>query len=139
MRLSYLDVTVQADEADGVVVANVTGLVTEVSAAQIIGDARKWAKEPLAQVVSYRDSRVGLCASTLFKAAQRAHASSTPTALVVPAGQYEMFRTYVQMHVAQGIHKAAFISESEARRWAAEQAAVQDYWRRLERSRRSFP
>ena len=139
MKLSYAGVKVYAEEVDGLVFASVTGLVTAASAAQIIGGARKWAKQPLAQVVSYRDSRIALCADTLFSAARGAHAPSTATALVVPAEQFEMFRTYVQMHVAQGICKAAFVSEEEARRWAAQQAAVQGYWRRLERSRRSSP
>ena len=139
MRLSYSGATVQADEIDGLVVASVCGDVSEAAAGQIIGDQRNWAKSPLAQVVTCQSSRISVCAETLFKVAQRARTTTTPTALVVLPDQYEMFRAYVQMHVAQGIYKAAFVSALEAHQWAAQQAAVQSYWRRLERSRRSFP
>lgn len=139
MKLEYSGVVVRANHADGLVHAKVAGEVTEAAAARIIGDSRKWAPRPMAQVVSYQGARVRICADTLFKVAQLAHPADTPTALVVPGDQLEMFRVYVRMHIDRGVLKAVFTSAEEARLWAGRQAAVREYWQRLERSRRSFP
>ncbi len=139
VKLKYEGVVVRADHSEGLVMASVSGDVTETSAGRIIGDARKWAPEPLAQVVSYKAARVAICAESLFRVAQAAHPADTPTALVVPVDQFEMFRVYVRMHIERGLHKAVFTSEADARQWAGRQAGVREYWRRLERSRRSSP
>ena len=139
VKLEYSGVVVHAHQVDGVVQAKVAGDVTEAAAARIIGDSRKWARRPMAQVVSYQAARMGICADALFKVAQSAHPADTPTALVVPADQFEMFRVYVRMHMDRGVHKAVFTSAEEASLWAGRQAAVREYWQRLERSRRSFP
>lgn len=139
VKLRYSGVVVHASHVDGLVMATVRGAVTEASAARIIGDARKWAPQPLAQVVSYEFARVEICAESLFRAARLAQTADTPTALVVPLNQFEMFRTYVRMNTDRGLLKAVFTTESDARQWAVRQAGVREYWRRLERSRRSSP
>lgn len=139
MKLKYAGVVVRADHADGLVMARVIGDVTEASAALIIGDAHKWAPQPLAQVVSYLSATVGIGADSLFRVARLAHPADTPTALVVPVDQFDMFRVYVRMHVERGLHKAVFTSEAAARQWAGRQAVVREYWRRLDSSRQSSP
>lgn len=120
----------------GVIVSRVYGVVTSEAAHQLI--AHITAFGGLANVVRY-DSAVVTIAPDRLLEISRGASGGTPTAVVASADQLGMFSAYAASAMNAGILKAAFATDTEARSWASQQAAVRAHWLALRRALRSAP
>lgn len=132
MLFVYQGAQVTARDEAGVVMATIEGRVDVATAGRVIGDSIKWAKDPLVQIVDYRGAALELSADVLYGAATAAKPTeAAPTVFLVDPRQLAMFRRYAAMNAERGVLKAAFTCCDAVASWAAEQAQVREYWRRL--------
>jgi hypothetical protein len=133
----YRTASVQADNDQSISAACVCGIVTPATLGLIIADSASWAGggDDLAHLVDYSRATFALGVSAMLEAAQRAKPADVllvpPAAFVVRADQMPAFDGYAAAMQRRGYLMAAFTGETEARRWAADQAQVVAHWRGL--------
>jgi hypothetical protein len=124
----------------------VSGAVTPISGARIMKANAAWLRENdvLGQVVCYSQAAVQITADQLFANALNAAAHAvefyTPTAFLVREDQRDLFEAYACLMRQGGLNqRAVFTDAFAAQEWAAQQAQVQEYWRRCRQRLAAFP
>jgi len=119
-------------------VFDVSGEVAPASIGSVLAANDDWIRMAgiAAQVVSYRNAKVGiepdsLCRSVLTAAKGPAtEGIAVPTALIVREDDAEMWRLYCWLMAQHGIQRQAFTSVEEAFRWTRDRAVLVEAQRR---------
>ena len=116
----------------GLGVFQVRGLVSPVAAGGLMAANDQWMRKLRlpGQLVDYSRSRLEIDETQLCGHARRVIAGDSrigmgrPTALVVSPQDLPMWQRYCWLMAQCGVMRAAFTSQEDARRWAAEMAAI---------------
>ena len=136
-RFSYRTASVDTHAHREISLANVSGIVTPDTLRLIIADSTQWVDgaNHLAHVVDYAGATMALDLGSMVGMAQAAKRpdaiNAPPCALVVSAGQVQLFEDYAAVMQRAGYALAVFTAAADGRRWAARQALVRDHWRGL--------